>query len=73
MSFGASWGSLTMTDLAVHDGSIFAFTMVRNSHSPAGGWLFIGLNENPSGKRRDFGFFSVQDPGVRRNDDSIIP
>ena len=62
-----------MTDLAVHDGPILAFTMVRNSHSPAGGWLFIELDQNPSGKRRDFGFLSGQDPGVRRNDDSIIP
>jgi hypothetical protein len=24
--------AFTMTDLAVHDGPIFAFTMVRNSH-----------------------------------------
>jgi hypothetical protein len=26
--------AFTMTDLAVHDGPIFAFTMVRNSHNP---------------------------------------
>jgi len=25
--------AFTMTDLAVHDGPIFAFTMVRNSHT----------------------------------------
>ncbi len=39
----------TMADLAVHDGPIFAFTMVRNSHSSTVRWIKASL---PDRKRR---------------------